>query len=308
MTPFTELAAQRALLHKRAASTSSSADRRRRRPRTLGGSSYGAGRYLGAGARGVLHRAWPDLRRDPARPSAGRGRRHDGSATPSAARPAARRVDPHLDRQPVSGRRLDFSPPDRQLVPPAPRHGSLADFAFRSSSSGSTVTAAIASLAKGQWLPTSGTILQGRPAGFFVLTTAIYAAGTASSASASTTSSCSGCFGIVDPALRLPRLQVLNSRRPGGWKNPRDPVPISIFRSCATPPRATSSRSWRSCSSCPRTDHPASAASSTPGRHGVLGLRRRGGLPAQGHAVRVRLRPDEPEAAWMIISDRIRRR
>ena len=115
-------------------------------------------------------------------------------------------------------------------------HGSLADYAFKVVFIWITVTAAIASLAKGKWLPTSGAILKVGLLAFFVLTTVIYAAenGVVSLSLGDFSPSLLGLFGSV-PILLFAYLGFESSNSAAGeMENPARDVPVSIFRSCAT--------------------------------------------------------------------------
>lgn len=115
-------------------------------------------------------------------------------------------------------------------------HGSFADYAFKVVFIWITVTAAIASLAKGKWLPTSGAILKVGLLAFFVLTTVIYAFehGVVSLSLGDFSPSLLGLFGSV-PILLFAYLGFESSNSAAGeMENPARDVPVSIFRSCAT--------------------------------------------------------------------------
>lgn len=115
-------------------------------------------------------------------------------------------------------------------------HGSFADYVFKIVFIWITVLAAIASLAKGKWLPTSGALLKVGLLGFFVLTTVIYAFenGVVSLSVGDFSPSLLGLFGSV-PILLFAYLGFESSNSAAGeMENPARDVPVSIFRSCAT--------------------------------------------------------------------------
>jgi amino acid transporter len=115
-------------------------------------------------------------------------------------------------------------------------HGSVGDYVFKIVFIWSTVLAAIVSLAKGKWLPTSGALLKLALLAFFVLTTAIYAVrnGVVGISPGDFSPSLLGLFGSV-PILLFAYLGFESSNSAAGeMKNPARDVPISIFRSCAT--------------------------------------------------------------------------
>lgn len=115
-------------------------------------------------------------------------------------------------------------------------HGSFGDYLFKIVFIWITVTAAIASLAKGKWLPTSGAILKVGLLAFFVLTTVVYAVenGVVSLSLGDFSPSLLGLFGSV-PILLFAYLGFESSNSAAGeMENPARDVPVSIFRSCAT--------------------------------------------------------------------------
>ncbi len=115
-------------------------------------------------------------------------------------------------------------------------HGSLGDYVFKIVFIWITVLAAIVSLRKGKWLPTSGALLKLALLAFFVLTTALYAAqnGVVGISAGDFSPSLLGLFGSV-PILLFAYLGFESSNSAAGeMENPARDVPISIFRSCAT--------------------------------------------------------------------------
>lgn len=115
-------------------------------------------------------------------------------------------------------------------------HGSFADYVFKIVFIWITVLAAIVSLRKGKWLPTSGALLKISLLVFFVFTTAIYAAknGVVGISPGDFSPSLLGLFGSV-PILLFAYLGFESSNSAAGeMQNPARDVPISIFRSCAT--------------------------------------------------------------------------
>lgn len=115
-------------------------------------------------------------------------------------------------------------------------HGSIGDYLFKIVFIWITVVAAIASLAKGKWLPTSGAILKVGLLAFFVLTTIIYAAknGVVDLSGGDFSPTLLGLFGSV-PILLFAYLGFESSNSAAGeMENPARDVPVSIFRSCLT--------------------------------------------------------------------------
>ncbi|WP_328531220.1 APC family permease [Nocardioides sp. NBC_00368] len=115
-------------------------------------------------------------------------------------------------------------------------HGSFGDYVFKIVFIWITVVAAIASLAKGKWLPTSGAILKVGLLAFFVLTTIVYAAqnGVVGLSAGDFSPTLLGLFGSV-PILLFAYLGFESSNSAAGeMENPARDVPVSIFRSCAT--------------------------------------------------------------------------
>ncbi|WP_377322459.1 APC family permease [Pimelobacter simplex] len=114
--------------------------------------------------------------------------------------------------------------------------GSFGDYVFKIVFIWITVLAAIASLAKGKWLPTSGALLKVGLLAFFVLTTIIYAAkhGVVGLSAGDFSPTLLGLFGSV-PILLFAYLGFESSNSAAGeMENPARDVPVSIFRSCAT--------------------------------------------------------------------------
>jgi len=114
--------------------------------------------------------------------------------------------------------------------------GSAADYLFKVVFIWITVLAAIVSLRKGKWLPTSGALLKVGLLAFFVLTTVIYAAqhGVVGLSGGDFSPSLLGLFGSV-PILLFAYLGFESSNSAAGeMENPARDVPVSIFRSCAT--------------------------------------------------------------------------
>ena len=115
-------------------------------------------------------------------------------------------------------------------------HGSLGDYLFKIVFIWMTVLAAIVSLRKGKWLPTSGALLKIGLLGFFVFTTALYAArnGVVAISPGDFSPSLLGLFGSV-PILLFAYLGFESSNSAAGeMENPARDVPVSILRSCAT--------------------------------------------------------------------------
>jgi glutamate:GABA antiporter len=115
-------------------------------------------------------------------------------------------------------------------------HGSFGDYVFKILFIWITVLAAIVSLRKGKWLPTSGALLKVGLLAFFVLTTAIYAGqhGVVSLSGGDFSPTLLGLFGSV-PILLFAYLGFESSNSAAGeMENPARDVPVSIFRSCAT--------------------------------------------------------------------------
>jgi amino acid transporter len=116
------------------------------------------------------------------------------------------------------------------------RQGSVADYAFKIAFIWVTVLAAVVSLRKGKWLPTSGALVKVGLLVFFVLTTVVYAArnGVVGLHGSDFSPTLLGLFGSV-PILLFAYLGFESSNSAAGeMENPGRDVPISIFRSCAT--------------------------------------------------------------------------
>ncbi|UUW88850.1 APC family permease [Nocardioides sp. WV_118_6] len=114
--------------------------------------------------------------------------------------------------------------------------GSVGDYAFKVVFIWITVLAAIASLRKGKWLPTSGALLKVGLLVFFVLTTIIYAVkhGVVGLSAGDFSPTFLGLCGSV-PILLFAYLGFESSNSAAGeMENPARDVPIAIFRSCAT--------------------------------------------------------------------------
>jgi amino acid transporter len=114
-------------------------------------------------------------------------------------------------------------------------HGSFGDYLFKIVFIWMTLLAAIVSLRKGKWLPTSGAILKVGLLAFFVLTTVLYAAqnGIVTISAGDFSPSLVGLFGSV-PILLFAYLGFESSNSAAGeMQNPARDVPISLFRSCA---------------------------------------------------------------------------
>jgi amino acid transporter len=115
-------------------------------------------------------------------------------------------------------------------------HGSFGDYLFKIVFIWITVLAAIVSLSKGKWLPTSGALLKVGLLAFFVFTTVLYAAqnGVVGVGAGDFSPSLLGLFGSV-PILLFAYLGFESSNSAAGeMENPARDVPVSIFRSCAT--------------------------------------------------------------------------
>jgi amino acid transporter len=115
-------------------------------------------------------------------------------------------------------------------------HGSFGDYLFKIAFIWVTVLAAIISLRKGKWLPTSGALIKVGLLAFFVLTTVIYAAenGVVGLSAGDFSPTLLGLFGSV-PILLFAYLGFESSNSAAGeMENPGRDVPVSIFRSCAT--------------------------------------------------------------------------
>jgi len=115
-------------------------------------------------------------------------------------------------------------------------HGSFGDYLFKIVFIWITVLAAIASLSKGKWLPTSGAVLKVGLLAFFVLTTVLYAVqhGVVGIGAGDFSPTLVGLFGSV-PILLFAYLGFESSNSAAGeMENPARDVPVSIFRSCAT--------------------------------------------------------------------------
>jgi amino acid transporter len=116
------------------------------------------------------------------------------------------------------------------------QHGSLADYVFKVAFIWATVTAAIISLQKGKWLPTSGALMKIGLLGFFLLTTVLYAFqyGVAGIALGDFSPTLLGLFGLV-PLLLFAYLGFESSNSAAGeMEDPARDVPISIARSATT--------------------------------------------------------------------------
>jgi len=114
--------------------------------------------------------------------------------------------------------------------------GSFGDYLFKIVFIWITVLAAIISLRKGKWLPTSGALIKVGLLAFFVLTTAIYAAkhGVVGLHGGDFSPTLLGLFGSV-PILLFAYLGFESSNSAAGeMENPARDVPVSILRSCAT--------------------------------------------------------------------------
>lgn len=115
-------------------------------------------------------------------------------------------------------------------------HGSLGDYLFKVVFIWITVLAAVVSLQKGKWLPTSGALLKVGLLAFFVLTTIVYAVqnGVVDLRPGDFSPTLLGLFGSV-PILLFAYLGFESSNSAAGeMENPARDVPVSIFRSCAT--------------------------------------------------------------------------
>jgi amino acid transporter len=115
-------------------------------------------------------------------------------------------------------------------------HGSFGDYVFKIAFIWVTVLAAIVSLSKGKWLPTSGALLKVGLLAFFVFTTVLYAVqhGVVGLGAGDFSPSLLGLFGSV-PILLFAYLGFESSNSAAGeMENPARDVPVSIFRSCAT--------------------------------------------------------------------------
>ncbi|HEY0891214.1 MAG TPA: APC family permease [Nocardioides sp.] len=115
-------------------------------------------------------------------------------------------------------------------------HGSFGDYLFKIVFIWITVLAAIVSLRKGKWMPTSGALLKVGLLAFFVFTTVLYAAqnGVVGISGGDFSPSLLGLFGSV-PILLFAYLGFESSNSAAGeMENPARDVPVSIFRSCAT--------------------------------------------------------------------------
>ena len=114
--------------------------------------------------------------------------------------------------------------------------GSFGDYLFKIVFIWITVLAAVVSLRKGKWLPTSGALLKIGLLAFFVLTTGVYAAqnGVVGLSLGDFSPTLLGLFGSV-PILLFAYLGFESGNSAAGeMKNPARDVPVSIFRSCAT--------------------------------------------------------------------------
>ncbi|GLY69693.1 APC family permease [Amycolatopsis taiwanensis] len=115
-------------------------------------------------------------------------------------------------------------------------HGSFADYLFKIVFVWLTVLAAVVSLRRGKWLPTSGAVLKVGLLVFFVGTTAAYAVqhGVAGISAGDFSPTLLGLFGSV-PVLLFAFLGFESSNSAAGeMKNPARDIPVSIARSCAT--------------------------------------------------------------------------
>ncbi|WP_307823789.1 APC family permease [Nocardioides nitrophenolicus] len=115
-------------------------------------------------------------------------------------------------------------------------HGSLGDYVFKVVFIWITVLAAVVSLQKGKWLPTSGALLKVGLLVFFVLTTVVYAIqnGVVALHPGDFSPTLLGLFGSV-PILLFAYLGFESSNSAAGeMENPARDVPVSILRSCAT--------------------------------------------------------------------------
>jgi amino acid transporter len=114
--------------------------------------------------------------------------------------------------------------------------GSVGDYLFKVAFIWVTVLAAVVSLRKGKWLPTSGALVKVGLLVFFVITTVIYAAqnGVVGLSGGDFSPTLLGLFGSV-PILLFAYLGFESSNSAAGeMENPGRDVPVSIFRSCAT--------------------------------------------------------------------------
>jgi len=114
--------------------------------------------------------------------------------------------------------------------------GSFADYVFKILFVWATVLAAVISLRKGKWLPTSGAIAKVALLLIFVITTAIYVAqqGAIGMSGGGFKPTLLGLFGTV-PILLFAYLGFESGNSAAGeMENPARDVPISIARSCAT--------------------------------------------------------------------------
>ncbi|GAA4100856.1 APC family permease [Nocardioides kongjuensis] len=114
--------------------------------------------------------------------------------------------------------------------------GSFADYVFKFVFIWITVLAAVVSLQKGKWLPTSGAVLKIAVLVLFVVTTAIYAVqhGVEGLGAGDFSPTLLGLFGSV-PILLFAYLGFESGNSAAGeMENPGRDVPVSIARSCAT--------------------------------------------------------------------------
>ncbi|GAA3645741.1 APC family permease [Nocardioides ginsengisoli] len=114
--------------------------------------------------------------------------------------------------------------------------GSFADYVFKLVFIWITVLAAVVSLRKGKWLPTSGAVLKVGVLVLFVVTTAIYAVqhGVEGLSTGDFSPTLLGLFGSV-PILLFAYLGFESGNSAAGeMENPGRDVPVSIARSCAT--------------------------------------------------------------------------
>ncbi|TDD71260.1 APC family permease [Jiangella aurantiaca] len=112
-------------------------------------------------------------------------------------------------------------------------HGSAADYIFKIVFIWCTVLAAVVSLRKGKWLPTSGAILKLALLAFFVLTTVVYAAqhGVEGLHAGDFSPTLAGLLGLA-PVLLFAFLGFESSNSAAEeMENPARDVPISIARS-----------------------------------------------------------------------------
>lgn len=115
------------------------------------------------------------------------------------------------------------------------KSGSFADYAFKFVFIWITVLAAVVSLRKGKWLPTSGAVLKVAVLIFFVFTTVVYGFkhGFEGLTLGDFSPTWIGLFGSV-PILLFAYLGFESGNSAAGeMENPARDVPVSIFRSCS---------------------------------------------------------------------------